>query len=124
MLRSMSRWLFSLVLFLLAGCSGSLSASAKGCVDEWNRDGPHAEVAAERFSDAEVTVGENKANQPECGLLFHIDPRDPWRIYWVVWNEDVRSPWGSVGGSSWGTDSPEGQIEASVQVRPDGTLAG
>jgi hypothetical protein len=76
------------------------------------------------FSVAEMTVGENKALQPECGLLFHTDPGNAWRIYWVVWNEDVRGPWGSVGGSSWGTDSPEGEIETTVHVRPDGTLAG
>ena len=120
----MSRWLVPFVLILLAGCSGSRSASAKGCADEWNRDGPHSEVAAERFSVAELTVGENKADQPECGLLFHTDPGNPWHIYYVVWNEDVRGPWGSVGGSSWGTDSPEGEIETTVQVRPDGTLAG
>jgi hypothetical protein len=121
--RSMSWGLVPLVLLPLAGCS-SVSGQARDCIDEWNRDGPHAEVAAEGFSVAELTAGENKALQPGCGLLFHTDPGRPWRIYWVVWNEDVRGPWGYVGGSSWGTDSPEGEVETTVQVRTDGTLAG
>lgn len=123
MRRSIGRGFILLALLPLAGCSLPLG-HAGDCVDEWNRDGPHADVAAEGFSVAELTAGGNKALQPECGLLFHTDPGQPWRIYWVVWNEDVRSPWGYVSGSSWGTDSPEGEIESSLQVREDGTLAG
>lgn len=122
MRRSIDRGLILLALLSLAACSVPFGRAGV-CVDEWNRDGPRADVAAEGFSLAEVTAGENKALQPECGLLFHTQPGEPWRIYWVVWNEDVRSPWGYVGGSSWVTDSPEGEIEATLQVRHDGTLA-
>jgi hypothetical protein len=112
------------VLCLVVGCSADLSGSAKDCVDEWNRDGAHTAVAAEGFAVAELTVGENKALQPGCGLLFHTERGNLWRVYAVVWNEGVRGPWDSLGGSSWGIDSPEGDVEATVKVRPDGTLAG
>jgi hypothetical protein len=109
------------VLVLLAGCSKPLPAT--DCISHWNESGPHADVAFDGFATAEVTAAENKAGQWQCGLLFHSDRGEPWRIYWTSLDEGTLGLWGTVGGSSWGTDSPEGPIEAMVRVTLDGRLA-
>ncbi len=109
------------VLVLVAGCSGPLSAA--DCVTHWNESGPHADVAAERFAIAEISAGDNKAGQWGCGLLFHTGPGKPWRDYVAIVEGGVAGHWDSQGGSSWGNDSPEGPIQATVRVRADGTLA-
>lgn len=89
----------------------------------WNEDGEHATVAAEGYLVADITVGENKAGQKECGALFRSAPRRPWRVYAGVVEEGTVLRWDTQFGSSWTVDSPEGPIDATVRVRPDGTLA-
>jgi hypothetical protein len=90
----------------------------------WNDGGPRSAVAAEGYALADISAGENKAGQWECGFLFHSRPREPWRIYGVIVDDDAAvGNWDStVTASSCGTDSPEGPILATVGVRSDGSL--
>ena len=111
------------VLLLLGGCS-SHGVETGECIVLWNSGGPRSVVAAEGYTAADVTDGENKAGQLGCGFLFHSRPREPWRFYGVIVRDGaVVGNWDStVTGSSWGTDSPEGPILVTVGVRSDGSL--
>ena len=80
-------------------------------------------MAAEDYAVAEITAGENKAGQWGCGVLFHSGRGKPWRVYVSIVDGGVVGRWDSQGGSSWGTDSPEGPIDATGRVRSDGSLA-
>jgi len=108
------------LLIAAVGCSSFFSAS--DCVASWNEDGPHATIAAEGYVVAEISVGENKAGQTGCGALFHSAPRRPWRVYGGVVEGRTVLRWDTQAGSSWTVDSPEGPIDATARVRPDGTL--
>jgi hypothetical protein len=109
------------ILLLLGGCSTHVSANE--CIAHWNDGGPRDVVAAEGYATVDVTAGENKAGQWGCGFLFHSRSGEPWRIY-VITVEDgaVIGDWSSAVGSSWGTDSPDGPIRVTVEVRPNGSL--
>jgi hypothetical protein len=111
------------LLIAAVGCSTPLTGSAADCVAWWNRYGDHATIATEGYAVAEVTAGENKAGQSGCGALFHSAPRRPWRVYGGVLQGDAVRRWDTQAGSSWTVDSPEGPIDATLRVRPDGTLA-
>lgn len=67
------------MLLLVAGCSKPLSAT--DCIAHWNEGGPHADVAAEGYVNAEIIASESKARQWGCGLLFHSNRGEPWRSY-------------------------------------------
>jgi hypothetical protein len=116
----MRRSLVPAVLLLVTACS---PVSATDCISHWNQDGPHRDVAAEGYVVAEITSGENKAGPWGCGVLFHSGRGEPWRIYGAIVDGGVVGRWDSQSGSSWGTDSPEGPIDANVPVRSDGSLA-
>jgi hypothetical protein len=119
-LQSLRIFVFTL-LVAAGGCSGSFKPS--DCVAAWNEDGPHAAIAAEGLAVAEITVGEDKAGQTGCGALFHSAPRQPWRFYGGVVEGGMVVRWDTQAGSSWTVDSPEGPIDATVRVRPDGGLS-
>jgi hypothetical protein len=109
------------VLLLLGACS-THEAEAAECITLWNDGGPRGVVAAEGHTVAEVTAGENKAGQWGSGFLFHSRPRELWRFYGVIVRDGAVGNWGSMAGSSWGTNSPEGPIQITVAVRSDGSL--
>jgi hypothetical protein len=108
-------------LLLLGACSPH-GAEAAECITLWNDGGPRGVVAAEGYAVADVTAGENKAGQWGRGFLFHSRPHEPWRFYGVIVEDGAVGDWDSMAGSSWGTDSPEGAILVTVNVRSDGSL--
>ena len=114
------RAILSISLFAAVGCASSFKAS--DCVAAWNEDGPHAVIAAEGFTVAEIGVGEDKAGQTGCGAIFHSAPRRSWRFYGGVVEGGTVLRWDTQAGSSWTVDSPEGPTDATVRVRPGGTL--
>jgi hypothetical protein len=68
------------VLVISASCSSCIPAEAQECIELWNEGGPRRTIAAEAYAVADVTAGENKASQRECGFLFHSAGGEPWRI--------------------------------------------
>jgi hypothetical protein len=111
------------LLLLSGGCSTPVSAEARECIAHWNDSGPRGIVAEEGYVLAELTAGENKAGQGECGFLFHAGEGEPWRVYGIIVEGGAAlGTWSSQAGSAWGTDSPEGEIVATVHVRTDGGL--
>jgi hypothetical protein len=111
------------VLALSGACASPIPAEAQACIALWNEGGPRGVIAAEGYTEADVNAGENKASQRECGFRFHSASGEPWRIYGAIIEDDaVVGDWVSVTGSQWGDDSPEGDVDVTVGVAPDGSL--
>jgi hypothetical protein len=74
---------------------------------------------------ADVTAGEDKTGAWGCDLLFHTGSSQPWRFYGITVEDGaVIGDWVSALGYSWGADSPDGPIQATVEVLPNGRLEG